>query len=764
MKKIALLFATIMAISGSALGQNVPKLLWEKNVGELYTFVGDVSLYLTPKEKTVLVDGIATNFFDKLGNELFSVAAPLKSDIITKKIKIGATYDNISRAINGVAIYDEEYSLVKNVKFPFPNTVINLYEVSDGFICCTEKEIYKYSYSGDLLWQYESDKKLGSLQKSEVSYSLFKLADGGFLFLDKNGKEKSYIPEVSGDGYKEFYYTPDGGFWYVNTYNFDKYDATGLRTASIDFKKEKIKYLPSISINRGTIINTASGLIVYQYQGQEMFFTKIEANGKLTTVSKVVESFRGSSTPTLKMINENEFMFSHTDLDAKSHIGVINFQNSGQSWIKYVLNSSFIYDPNLYNNSNFYSNLFLTIEQDKINKAGNKQITEFNAYNLKGDLAWSFANDSIYNNQIIGNFIYLQLGNNIAKLRLNDGKEVWKYEALKGREYGRVITDEAENEYIYSCKNYGIGCKIDRVSKKSNKLSPFFQYPEYYYPLHSNILIDSKTETITAILAHVVKVPEYSLRKYSTRCLYDLEVKAEAIGKTEVCTGEQVKLSTPKQEGLLYQWQKDGKNIPNFKDATFDVNESGLYSVTIKDEVCQNPETSNAIKVTVKPSPEAIISTDIKGVIYEPFTVKMTANSGTNLSYQWLKNDTLITNATTNIYEAKKSGKYKVSVTKDGCLKTSEALTISIQIPLANEGEIGEETVQIYPNPNQGKFKIVLPKTLQNADIHLFDILGGERTLVHTGEQAQAYGLLQGVYFLRVNKGEKSIVNKIIIE
>ena len=169
-------------------------------------------------------------------------------------------------------------------------------------------------------------------------------------------------------------------------------------------------------------------------------------------------------------------------------------------------------------------------------------------------------------------------------------------------------------------------------------------------------------------------------------------------------------------------------------------------------------------KVTIKPSPEAIISTDIKGVIYEPFTVKMTANSGTNLSYQWLKNDTLIANATTNVYEAKKSGKYKVSVTKDGCVKTSEALTISIQIPLANEGEIGEESVQIYPNPNRGEFKIILPKTLQNADIQLFDVLGRERKLIHTGEQVQADGLVQGTYFLRVNKGERSVVNKIVIE
>jgi hypothetical protein len=142
----------------------------------------------------------------------------------------------------------------------------------------------------------------------------------------------------------------------------------------------------------------------------------------------------------------------------------------------------------------------------------------------------------------------------------------------------------------------------------------------------------------------------------------------------------------------------------------------------------------------------------------------MTANTGTGLSYQWLKDDAIIPNETTANYEAKKSGKYNVSVSKDGCVKTSEALNISILIPLANSEEIGEDVVQVYPNPSRGEFKIILPKTLQNADIQLFDLLGRERILTRIGEQAQADGLVQGTYFLRVNKGEKSVTNKIVIE
>jgi hypothetical protein len=83
---------------------------------------------------------------------------------------------------------------------------------------------------------------------------------------------------------------------------------------------------------------------------------------------------------------------------------------------------------------------------------------------------------------------------------------------------------------------------------------------------------------------------------------------------------------------------------------------------------------------------------------------------------------------------------------------------------LANESEIGEDVVQVYPNPSKGEFKIILPKSLKNADIQLFDSFGRERNLTYTGEQVQADGLVQGVYFVRISKGEKVVTSKLVIE
>jgi hypothetical protein len=76
------------------------------------------------------------------------------------------------------------------------------------------------------------------------------------------------------------------------------------------------------------------------------------------------------------------------------------------------------------------------------------------------------------------------------------------------------------------------------------------------------------------------------------------------------------------------------------------------------------------------------------------------------LTYQWLRNDSLIASATSSIYEAQVSGEYRVKVTKEGCSQLSAPLKISIAIPLGTEADFGSEQVKIYPNPSHGDFTL----------------------------------------------------------
>jgi Secretion system C-terminal sorting domain len=232
--------------------------------------------------------------------------------------------------------------------------------------------------------------------------------------------------------------------------------------------------------------------------------------------------------------------------------------------------------------------------------------------------------------------------------------------------------------------------------------------------------------------------------------------------KTTFCEGER-NIITATTNGKFLQWQKDEKDIPNATTNSFDPSFSGNYRVGVRDEKCPQIGYSNVLNIIAKPLPDATISADAKGAIYAS-SVKLSANTGTGLSYQWFKDDVQIPKENGTTYDADKSGKYAVSVTKEGCSKTSEPLLISILVPLANEVELGEEQVQVYPNPSNGNFKIVLPKSLKGADIQLLDSFGRERSLIHTGEQAQADGLGQGLYFLKISKNGKVVTSKVVIE
>ncbi|MEA5460190.1 T9SS type A sorting domain-containing protein [Arcicella sp. LKC2W] len=105
-----------------------------------------------------------------------------------------------------------------------------------------------------------------------------------------------------------------------------------------------------------------------------------------------------------------------------------------------------------------------------------------------------------------------------------------------------------------------------------------------------------------------------------------------------------------------------------------------------------------------------------------------------------------------------------MKVSKDGCVKLSEPFKISILIPLANESEVGEEEVQVYPNPSRGEFNVILSKSLQNADVQLFDSYGREHLLNYVNETVAIRGFQQGIYFLRVSKHDRSVTSKIVIE
>ncbi|MEY4538377.1 MAG: putative retaining b-glycosidase, glycoside hydrolase family 5 protein, partial [Bacteroidota bacterium] len=770
MKKITILFATLLAMSGMAFGQKELKQLWEKDVFNVSGGNLDPlsSMRVSPNGNifTLARPGGIT-YFDKNGNKmgLSNLKTPFDENtypILNKDFEIVGTFDLSKTRKDGWSLNEEEDGVL----------VVNL----------DNDKAVKYDLNGKISWQYNYEGKgFMELKNRNPRDFYFFLESKSFpaykaFIVNKKGKKIGEIDlDYSPD---KIVFSNDKSIWILKSgknVEFTKYDSTGAKIQVIQPKTYTYDDIFTFTSQNSVVMSSISA------DSKQIIFTRIDTKGNEKMVSKKTDELKSflqsydkgfNYTVRMEMIDENKFRFLISSGN-DSAMGIGSFEDSNFGWITEA------------KNANMAKNTFVTITNNNIT-----------SYNLDGTVKWTylFSGEQYplnsydpYNN--IQNFIYVEYVKDnqhfISKIQIEDGKTIWTQTKNK-EEIVNIRKDSEENDYLIYRNSVNTKVAYDSpysyriimISKLSQKALKYYESlnPDwaFYGP---PLLIDFKNNTLTTFpLENQNGGYKFILRKYSTRCLYDSDSVIVTANKTEACPTEKVKLSIPKQDGITYQWQKDGKDIPNSKDVVYDFGESGTYTVVAKDELCENSVTSNEIKINIRPLPtaeitapkstfcdgekvtiasrtngtffqwqkdgkdipnatsgiyevsqagdyrvgvrgdkcpqvgysniytiitkllpEASITTDIKGVVYEPVTVKMSANSGTGLAYQWLKDDAIIPNETKATYEAQKSGKYNVNVTYDGCTKLSDALTISILIPLANQEEVGEEEVKVYP-------------------------------------------------------------------
>ncbi|MBJ98459.1 MULTISPECIES: reprolysin-like metallopeptidase [Mesonia] len=100
-----------------------------------------------------------------------------------------------------------------------------------------------------------------------------------------------------------------------------------------------------------------------------------------------------------------------------------------------------------------------------------------------------------------------------------------------------------------------------------------------------------------------------------------------------------------------------------------------------------------------------------------------------------------------------------------------EDYTVVVRDPLKNENIKLLDRFVIYPNPNNGRFTISLtPKEEEPIKVNIFDISGRRifsKTYHYKNQFSESLSLDQaqtGVYFVKVDNGNKSVTKKVIIE
>jgi len=238
-------------------------------------------------------------------------------------------------------------------------------------------------------------------------------------------------------------------------------------------------------------------------------------------------------------------------------------------------------------------------------------------------------------------------------------------------------------------------------------------------------------------------------------------------GPTTFCSGESVLLNAPAGSNRLYQWKKNGIDIPGAVASSYNVNSGGVYKVRVTNMLTGCVKTSsNGISVTVNSLPSSSITPQGPTTFCAGGSVVLAANTGTGLTYKWKKGGNYISGATLSNYTATTGGNYKVQVTNsNGCSKTSG--NVAVTVP-CKEGEIVSSLnnldFTVYPNPNSGEFTIkFLHHPASSIQIELTDEIGKVVKKIETENETvviKESNLAKGIYCLTARNMDEMVIKK----
>ena len=155
-------------------------------------------------------------------------------------------------------------------------------------------------------------------------------------------------------------------------------------------------------------------------------------------------------------------------------------------------------------------------------------------------------------------------------------------------------------------------------------------------------------------------------------------VTIQALDTTSPCAGDTVHFVASPGSGYTYQWLNGGNVIDGATNINYDAIpvSSSSYSVSVTAGICS--ASSNSIGVTVRPNPTSAISSHGGTSLCVGTNTLLVATTGAGYAYQWYQDGYGITGATSGSYVAQDSGAYYVDVTLNGCMLTSNTISIAI--------------------------------------------------------------------------------------
>lgn len=138
---------------------------------------------------------------------------------------------------------------------------------------------------------------------------------------------------------------------------------------------------------------------------------------------------------------------------------------------------------------------------------------------------------------------------------------------------------------------------------------------------------------------------------------------------TTLCGNIALKMQIKGDNGLTYQWMKDGQLLATSTSTSLNISQEGVYSVKAIGYQCSAQSKAISVRISAL---TAQISPSGSFAICTGKAVRLSANEGLGYRYQWQRNGTAIVGATTLVLTPTEPGTYSVIIRSNSCTAVSK--------------------------------------------------------------------------------------------
>jgi len=165
------------------------------------------------------------------------------------------------------------------------------------------------------------------------------------------------------------------------------------------------------------------------------------------------------------------------------------------------------------------------------------------------------------------------------------------------------------------------------------------------------------------------------------------------LGPTTFCSGESVVLDAGANTNYSYQWHDSSGAIAGATSHEYTVFQSGTYTVHVSINSTSCSAVSAPISVTVNPMPSAVISASDTTTFCEGDSALLSAQTGAGYTYQWFRNNQVLSQAVNSQLTALSTGNYHVVSSLGACKDTSADINILVHPVPSNAVTITGDTI-----------------------------------------------------------------------